>query len=362
MLVAGRLFGAALFGAFAIAVAVVELAVTVGGAGMKRQIFKLLDEEQAGRERAAHVWSTASCWSPLASLACAAPIMLAVALLPAPLVADNTGAALLLLAPMILGQALLDLLLAATRWTHKMRHQVWARSIIEPYAGVAAAALAWWAGFEATGLVIGYWAGRWRPSSIRFAAARACLGPFRLRAWRLHSGPAQGRWSAQTCAADDERLRQRAGRPARSLPGRPVPRRGAGRHLRHGAPGPHADPAGAAELRRPVDPDRLAHPHARPARPGPARATASASRLILAIQLPILIALFVLGLPLLHWIGPEFAAGYWAMLMLAAAESIQGAFGVSDLIFLYRRPAALLWVTATWIAVNFAAGWLLIPS
>ena len=45
VIVAGRLFGVALFGAFAIAVAVVELAVTLGGAGMKRQLFKLLDED-----------------------------------------------------------------------------------------------------------------------------------------------------------------------------------------------------------------------------------------------------------------------------------------------------------------------------
>ena len=53
-------------------------------------------------------------------------------------------------APMILGQALLDLLLAATRWTHRMRHQVWARSIIEPYAGVAASALRF---YEHRGLI-----------------------------------------------------------------------------------------------------------------------------------------------------------------------------------------------------------------
>ena len=49
VVMAGRLFGAALFGAFAIAVAVVELAVTLGGAGMKRQLFKLLDEDREGR-------------------------------------------------------------------------------------------------------------------------------------------------------------------------------------------------------------------------------------------------------------------------------------------------------------------------
>ncbi len=53
--------------------------------------------------------------------------------------------------------------------------------------------------------------------------------------------------------------------------------------------------------------------------------------------------------------------GYLAMLLLAAAESIQGAYGVSDLILLYRRPAFILWITATGAAVNLAAGLALIP-
>jgi O-antigen/teichoic acid export membrane protein len=80
----------------------------------------------------------------------------------------------------------------------------------------------------------------------------------------------------------------------------------------------------------------------------------------LAIQLPVLVALVILGGPLLHLIGPAFAAGYWAMLILGAAESIQGAYGVSDLIFLYRRPQLILWLTAAGAAVNFAAAWSLI--
>ena len=49
-----------------------------------------------------------------------------------------------------------------------------------------------------------------------------------------------------------------------------------------------------------------------------------------------------------------------AMLLLAVAETIQGAFGVSDLIFLYRQPAAALRITLATILVNLAAGALLI--
>jgi O-antigen/teichoic acid export membrane protein len=197
ILMAGRLFGVALFGAFALAVAVVELAVTLGGAGMKRQLFKLLDEERGGRSPA-HIVLDGLVLVTLASLACIVPLMLVVALLPPGQLAANTTLALLLLAPMILGQALLDLLLAATRWTHKMRHQVWARSIIEPYAGLIASALAWALGFQATGLIVGYWAGTLAALLYALVSTRQCLGPFHLRRYRLP--PARLRFVARETA------------------------------------------------------------------------------------------------------------------------------------------------------------------
>jgi O-antigen/teichoic acid export membrane protein len=358
VLVAGRLYGVALFGAFAIAVAVVELAVTLGGAGMKRQLFKLLDEEKDGRTPP-HIVLDGAILVTLASLACAMPIMLAVAVLPPSQIAGNTALALLLLAPMILGQSLLDLLLAATRWTHKMRHQVWARSIIEPYAGVAASVAAWAAGYQAAGLIIGYWAGTLAALIYAAIGARRCLGPFHLAAYRL--APARLRHVVRETALPtlSDFANALAGRLDLYLVG-----------LLLGE-----SPAGiygmARQVRTPIRQvrqsfDGLLTPIvsrtlsvAGPVETG--RALASASRLIMAIQAPILILLFVLGLPLLHWIGPEFAAGYMAMLMLAAAECIQGAFGVSDLIFLYRRPTSLLRVTAIWVAANLAVGWLLIP-
>jgi O-antigen/teichoic acid export membrane protein len=50
---AGRLFGAALFGAYALATAAVELAVAVGGVGSKRLLFKRFEED--GERLPAHV-------------------------------------------------------------------------------------------------------------------------------------------------------------------------------------------------------------------------------------------------------------------------------------------------------------------
>jgi O-antigen/teichoic acid export membrane protein len=358
VLLAGRLFGVALFGAFTIAVAVVELAVTLGGAGMKRQLFKLLDEERGGRSPP-HIVLDGIVLVTLASLICIAPVMLGALLIPHEPMADKTAAALLLLAPMILGQSLLDLLLAATRWTHRMRHQVWARSIIEPYAGVAVSALAWALGFQATGLVLGYWAGTLGALIYALVGTRQCLGPFRLRSYRLSPSRLWFVTKETALPTLSDFTNALAGRLDLYLVG-----------LFLGE-----SPAGiygmARQVRTPIRQvrqsfDGLLTPIvsrtlslAGPVRTG--QATASATRLILAIQLPLLVGLVAIGRPLLHWIGPEFAAGYLAMLLLAAAETIQGAWGVSDLILLYRRPAYILWLTAIGAAVNVAACVALVP-
>lgn len=356
--VAGRLFGAALFGAYAVAVAVVELAVTIGGAGLKRQIFKLLDEDAEGRAPP-HILLDAMILVLIASLACAGPILLTIALFP-DLVSANSEAALFLLAPMILGQALLDLLLAATRWTHKMRYQVWGRSVIEPYAGVAAAAGAWALGWRETGLIAGYWAGTLAALLFALIGARRCLGPFRLSAYRLRPYRIAHIVRETALPTLSDFTNALAGRLDLYLVGLLLGEAPAGIY------------AMAQQVRTPIRQvrqsfDGLLTPivsrtlkHSGPAQTG--RATASASRLILAIQLPALAALVVLGEPLLRLIGPEFAVGYWAMLLLAAAESIQGAFGVSDLIFLFRRPQVIIYITLISTAVNLVAGWLLIQN
>jgi O-antigen/teichoic acid export membrane protein len=354
--VAGRLFGATLFGAFAVAVAVVELAVTIGGAGLKRQIFKLLDEGSAERP-APHILLDSVALVILAGLACAAPIMIVIALFP-DLAAANTETALFLLAPMIVGQALLDLLLAATRWTHRMRWQVWGRSVIEPYVGVVAAAAAWAFGWRETGLIAGYWAGTLAALLFALVGARRCLGPFRLGAWR------PSLWRLRDIARQtalptlSDFVGALAGRLDLYLVGLLLGEAPAGiygmaqqvrtpiRQIRQSFDG----------LLTPIVSRTLVHGGA--ARTG--RATASASRLILAIQLPALAALAVVGAPLLALIGAEFVAGYWAMLLLAAAETVQGAFGVSDLILLFRRAQRVLLVTLTSVAVTLLCGPLLI--
>jgi O-antigen/teichoic acid export membrane protein len=74
--------------------------------------------------------------------------------------------------------------------------------------------------------------------------------------------------------------------------------------------------------------------------------------MILAIQLAGVLALLTVGEPLLGWFGAEFTPAYLALLLLAAAETIQGAFSVSDLLLLYQRARLALAVTFAMIAVH----------
>lgn len=359
LFVAARLFGVALFGAYSLGVAAVELGVTAAGLGTKRLLFKLLDEEDAGL-RPAHVVLDAALLVLAAGGLLASAIILAVSLLPSSALAGNTAMALCFLAPMIAGQALLDLFSAATRWRHRMRYEVVSRSIVEPYAGVAAAVAAYAAGFQETGLLIGYWAGTLAALAYATAGARRCFGGFGLTAYAPHPLRLLAilRESALPTASDF--LSGLFGRLDLYLVGMFLGEAPAGIY------------GMARQVRTPIRQvrqsfDGLLTPIIAKtlALVGPAEtgaATASATRLILALQLPVLIALILVGWPLLHWLGPEFAAGYWAMVLLAGAETIQGAFGVSSLILLYRRPALVLGITAVSVAVNLVAGWALIGA
>ena len=98
---------------------------------------------------------------------------------------------------MIAGQALLDLFLAATRWKHRMRYEVVSRSLVEPYAAMATAAAAWFAGFEETGLLISYWAGTLMALAYAIWGTRLSFGSLALRAYRLGRGRDEGRSCAK---------------------------------------------------------------------------------------------------------------------------------------------------------------------
>jgi O-antigen/teichoic acid export membrane protein len=361
LFVAGRLYGAGLFGAFVLAAAMVELAVSVGSLSTKKTLFPLLDRQadRLGRPLS-HVLIDAALLVTLASLALAGVMMLAAVLLPDGLIPPDTATAVFILAPMIAGQALIDLFLAAARWKQKVRYEVVSRSLIEPWFLALGAIAAYFAGFTDHGLLAGYWCGtlaalgyavygaarnypgfdlrHYRPSGAIFAAiARAAsansatefLNALYMRVYLylvgllLGEGPTGIFGMARQVTTPIRQVRQ-------SFDGLLVPAvaktigvRGAG---------------------------------------GTDEALATATRLILVIQLPLLIALFAIGAPLMGWLGHGFEAGYWPLLILGTAELLQSALSIGDLIFVYLRPRVGLYLTLASIAVGVALALLLIPG
>ncbi|MGZ8359016.1 MAG: lipopolysaccharide biosynthesis protein [Allosphingosinicella sp.] len=352
LVIAGQLYGVAAFGAYSLAVATIELAVSLGGLGMKRLIFQQLDGR--GPRPEAHILADAVLVVGAASALLAAGLMAAAAWLPSHMIAPDIADATVLLAPLIVGQSLLDLLLAATRWKHLIRFEVAGRSLVEPYVAVAGAAAAWLAGFGATGLLIGYALGTlaallFAGFGVAGAFDLAGLRGYRPRARRAL---AMVRGAAANTMADG--LSALFVRLDLYLVGVLLGQHAAGVY------------GMARQLALPIRQvrqsfDGLLTPLASRTMQAEgtataARAIASATRLILALQAPMVIGMIALGHPLLHWLGPEFAAGWLAATLLALAETVQGAFGLGELLLVYRRPRLGLAIVAGAVLLGLGAG------
>ncbi|KAJ8135493.1 hypothetical protein OY671_011294, partial [Metschnikowia pulcherrima] len=136
-----RLYGAAAYGVFSSAVAVVESMVPVASLGSKRMIFPWSEEEAntgaADARPATHVSLDASSSTVSSGLGIAGVVALGAQVSPAAMVSDHLRFASAVSAPAVSGQAAGDVASAATRWTHMMRYEVMARGVIEPYVATA---------------------------------------------------------------------------------------------------------------------------------------------------------------------------------------------------------------------------------
>jgi O-antigen/teichoic acid export membrane protein len=360
LFVAGRLYGELPFGAYVLASAMVELAVSVGSLSTKKTLFPLLDRhEESGARPLAFVLVDAALLVVFVSLLLAASFMAAALVLPVRLLPAATAAALFMLAPMIAGQALLDLFLAAARWRQKVRYEVISRSLIEPYALAAGALLAFLLGFTERGLLVGYWCGTlaallyaiWGVTNLFPGFAIATYRPsgavFRAILGNAASNSATDLLSALYMRVDVYLVGVLLGEGATGIYGMARQVTTPIRQVRQSFDG-LLIPAVAKTI------------GVRGAG-GTGEALATATRLILVIQLPILIALVAIGARLMSWLGHGFAGGYWPLVILAAAELLQSALGIGDLVFVYLKPRIGLYLTLLSIAVGIGGALLLIP-
>jgi O-antigen/teichoic acid export membrane protein len=360
LFVAARLFGATIFGAYVLAAAIVELAVSIGALSTKKTLFPLLDRHVADGDRSpGHVVVDAALLVTLASLALAASLMILVLVLPVDWVPPATETSLFLLAPMIAGQALLDLFLAAARWKQTVRYEVVSRSLIEPYAATLGTIAAWAAGLQTTGLLVGYWCGTLAALAYAAHGARLSLGGLGLAQYRPSRNVMRTILASAGSNSAVDLLNALYSRIDLYM---------VGLLLGEGATGIYGM---ARQVTTPIRQVRqsfdgllipaVARTLALRGSRETGEALASATRLILVIQLPILIGLVAVGSALMEALGRGFSAGYWALLALAGAEVIQAAFSMGDLIFVYLKPRIGLKITVAGIVLGVAVAALLIP-
>ncbi|HEX4736212.1 MAG TPA: lipopolysaccharide biosynthesis protein [Allosphingosinicella sp.] len=361
LFVAGRLFGAALFGAYSIGTATVETAAIAGGLSTKWLLFKWLNENEAEGDRLPiHVVLEAALLVLAASMAVALLVFgLAAA---APQHNDsmgNTGTAVLLLAPMIPLQALIEFLLGATRWREVMRYEVVAKNVMQPYAGIVVALGAWWLGWKQEGLILSYIAGTVASLAYSVYGVRRCFGGFALRRFRPDLRRIGRHFRASLPSTGIDLIDALATRLDIYVVGALLGETAAGIY------------GMARQLSLPIRQARqafdgmlvpvVARTYTEAGATSTGRSTASAARLILLVQLVGVIVLTAIGLPLLHALGKRFFLGYGALLCLVAAELIQGAFGVSELILIYSRPRVAAAMTTAFMIVAVGGAILLEP-
>ncbi len=353
LLVAAVLYGATLYGAYSVALAVVEVSVTIGGAGMKTMLFQILENKEHPTSPGERLLETGLIVVS-ASLLVSALIVACILLLPG---LGLVGWTLIWMAPVIIGQALLDLLLAATRWQGLVRYEVLCRSIIEPYVAVLVSVAAFWFGAPQFGLVTGYAAGTlaamvfalsgvlrsfdMRGVTIRSSGFRQLFGTMRRNGWvtatdcvtalaervdlyivglMLGEAPAGIYGVARQVCTPLRQVRQSFDALLTPIIAREL---------------------GLSGL------DRAMH------------RIAGVSRKILDLQLPIFLLIAGMGAAILHLLGGYYPAALAPMLILCLAEILQASFGIADLLFAYRAPGHGLAITVAGTAIGIVASFLL---
>jgi O-antigen/teichoic acid export membrane protein len=360
LLVAGRLFGAPLFGAFTIAIAVVEAASIAGGLSTKWMLFKWLDADARHGRPPAHALIDATVLVGVASGLAAGAIVAGIEAIPVGGIGESTRLAILSLAPAIVLQAVLEVLLAATRWTEVMRYDVVAKSLIQPLVSIAAAVVLYAFGWRTVALAWAYIIGTAAALAYAAVVTRKRLGGLHLGEYRLRPKVLLRRLKGAMPTTGSDLVDALYTRVDIYVVGILL-----GEHV-----------AGiyglARQVSMPIRQVRLAFDgmviplvshtlsHGSIAQAG--RALAQSSRLVLVLQLPVVLLLWTFGRPLLGLVGDGFVTGYAAMLCLAAAETVQGAFGLGELLLVYGRPRLMAYLSGAFVALGATAAVLLEPS
>lgn len=157
LIIAVALFGNELYGRYNYTITTIEICAAFATFGFKRSLFKFIhDGEYAGKYSIEQVMASALLCSLIVGAIFTAIIILSAGLLAALFDYPQMVQGLTLLAPMIMIITALDVILAGTRATRKMRYEVISRSIVEPYILLFSMLGLYYLGFDAYGLLMAY--------------------------------------------------------------------------------------------------------------------------------------------------------------------------------------------------------------
>lgn len=363
LFIAGTLYGSHAFGRYVIVIAVIDTLSGISTFGLKRSLFKFLDDDVV-HDKSACCHATISA-ALLLAVGVASIFGLAL-FLSADLVARLTNLSaddslpLRLLSPIIPLVAFVDVALAATRFRRTVRFEVLARSICEPTTLMLSALAFYFLGQQQFGLF--YASGL----SILAALVVALTGFGKLYSFRflvphpdtLHRVRGMIRFTAPTGLSDLLTIllfRMDVFVISYFCTSAQLGIYGMAQQFATSVQKVH-------ESFNPIVAPVISTLIARGSVQGVRDQLAQVSRWIFSLQLVIVIGMAFFGDLLLSVLGSGYAVGGVALTLLVVAEMLNGSFGVCDLPLLFRRPIINPIVTTFGLLLQGLLCWTLVPK
>lgn len=157
LILAVSLFGIELYARYGFTIITVEICAAFATFGFKRSLFKFIhDEEYSDKYSIEQVMVSALIWSVIVGAIFTLIVIISAETLANLFEYPQMVSGLRAIAPVIMIIAALDVILAGTRATRKMRYEVVARSIIEPYFLLFSMLALYYLEFNSYGLLIAY--------------------------------------------------------------------------------------------------------------------------------------------------------------------------------------------------------------
>ncbi|MDT8436187.1 MAG: oligosaccharide flippase family protein [Gemmatimonadota bacterium] len=359
LFLAGLLYGETAFGVYTFGITIVETAAAVSLFGMKRSLFKLMSDEAA---------ETGSAYGAMThgivfALAAGSVAMVAIAAGAGPLAGlfrlPEAAAALVIFAPAVLFIVISDILLVTIRFTRQMRFEVYARSLAEPATLTVATVALHLLGAGRNGLAAAYTislavaAGMTAWFFVRIFSVRRCVRT-RLEAREMRRLVA---FSGPTAVYDfllmlgdkvDVLL------VSYFLPSASVGVYGMARQF---ATATKKIRAGFDRILPPVLSDSIAAGDRERAE----RHVIVVARWILVVATAVFLFFAFHAGRILGLLEGAFATGAVALVLLMAADAVNGTLGVAEFPVVFLRPRANVAIGALMLAAGVGLGALLIP-